>query len=461
MFFVSLVEILYLKTYMQLDDVPGLSPRDKAQCRRAGYHSSEQLLIDNLATLASNLKASDSEALCIRTCVLKAVAPPTKCMWDLVRDDIHAPAQVPGSPIEDDYIMRHEDADPDLASSSLAYTPPVLSTGDRELDKCIGGLYRGTVTEISGESSSGKTQLVLGIATCTALGIANERAGRERDPHNMLDGGQGHHVAILCTHGQSVARQMVGRMIEIAHSVIEQVCAARGSIANSGAIVSAMLANVHMAHALTFEAAEHVLSYTLPGLAARNVPVSLFVMDSVVSVMSDDVLEDTSIPRSMRVHAIADLLKRLAAGNAESSGMSVLVTNHVNDAFPGECALVERAFATGELPVPRHSTMQAPPDVLNPEQVLPVSALEQGAHVSGLYASVPCGDSEHVVTQARASALKTAQLGIAWSNLVNTRLLLSTHPRRLRVVFSPHCAPGEVYLSIARSGIQANPQLSV
>ena len=442
---------------MLLDDIASLSPRDKALCRRAGYQSTEKLLVDGLSTLAANLRVPESEAERLRGSVVAACAPVATCMWDAVKDRMHAMAHVPGTPNQDDCIIRHEHADPRFASAPLVYTPNTLSTGNAALDACTRGLEIGTVTEIVGESSTGKTQLVLSIAVCTALGLADERAGREPDPDCLLDNGDGHRVSILTTQGESSARRMVDRMVEIADKVIREQCAARMHV-DVGSIISNMLANVTVAHAVSYDAVEHILNYTLPGHISRSGPISLFVLDNVASIMSDDVLGIATVPRQMRVHGIADALKRLAAGGTGSPPMAILVTNQVGDAFPHECALVERAYAAGELPAPSTSAPAAGP-FLEPEQVLPLCALEQIAHISGLYASVPHGGEGHVVTRVADSALKTAQLGPAWANLVNARWMISRNPRRLRVVFSPQAAYGEVYFSILESGVHARAQL--
>lgn len=446
----------------------------------AGYFDAEQLLIDSTATLARHLHVADVHAACIRQTVERATVPPSYSAWDLLQENVHA-WDVPGTPHQDDVSpgcvspVAWQDAPP--ARSEW------LSSGVPAIDACIGGGFaRGMVSELLGESSAGKTQLVLHTAVTTALGLQADAS------HNVVLGGSGYHVAIINTKGRSSARHMVERMVEIAR---EQLNTQQGPLEDRD-IASALrilLRNVSIACALTYDEAEHVLCYTLPGLLARlrealteAPPVELVVVDSVPPLLQEDSLElmhegprpsaaagtgQYSV-RAARLHALSEWLKRLAAGPRP---LAVLVVNHVNDAFAYEAAILRQALAQGELPLNLEVQSETPLPVVQ-EHVLPVAYPLQAAHFLGLLACVPVAGTDTLPSrpfQVDGDA-KLAQLGLVWTNGINARFLVSnmfdplnerarqhTGIRRFRVVFSPTCSSigNEMRFVVVRGGVHA------
>lgn len=347
---------------------------------------------------------------------------------------------VPGTPRQDDAPRCASPValgrPPDVRSA-----PDPLTSGDPQIDAALGGgFYRGMVSELLGESSCGKTQLVMYTAVCTALGLGT--------PDCVLSGGAGRSVAIISTSGQSAVRRMVDRMVQMTRALA-------GGAADTA--VSAMLHNVFLTSALTYEAAEHVLCYTLPGLLTHR-DVALVVLDSVPPLFQEDSLPAPApapaapahTVRAARLLALGDWLKRLAAGRPGTSAQrrAVVVVNHVSDAFAPEKTLVRDALAQG------HGTAA--------EHTLPLAYQPQAAHFSGLFACVT-GAAPGTGDVRLESDLKTAQLGLVWANCLNARFLVSNtrrtaggQVRRLRAVFTPmRPHRSEALYTISAGGIAA------
>lgn len=427
----------------------------------AGYFSTEQLLIEPVGEVAKRLHVAEDDAVRLRTTVQRVAAPVAYCAWDAI--EARGPGDVPGTPYqgEDDVLQAkvHE---------AEAHRPDAyVSTGVACLDTCLGGGFaKGMVSELVGESSTGKTQLVLHTAAATALGLASSDAST-----SILHGGQGCSVALMTTHGQSSARHMVHRMAQMAEELVKDAddTAPPALVDHARELV---LRNVSIACTFTWESAEHVLCYTLLGLGARLEetkvpPLALLAVDSIPPLLQEDSLDPGVRPtgaahtvRAARLHALAEWLKRLAAG-ATHAPIAVLVVNHVSDAFEHDKAYVRQALAQGTLPYTPSQT-DAPTGWMDTAHVLPLPYAAQAAHFSGLLASVPAASP--LAPRVRLDEdLKSAQLGLVWSNCINARYLLSHAPldavarRRFTVVFSPTAASrSEAYYTLSRRGIHAS-----
>lgn len=439
----------------------------------AGLYDAEQILMLSTAHLAHDLSVSEAHAKQIRHVVERAIAPPQPSLWDMLHADT---LRIPGTPNQDD--VSPEVLSPVARSISSAplvpqsVTSDFVSSGNATLDQCMGGGFaKGMVSELVGESASGKTQLVLYAAVCTALGCST---GMAPAPFSVLYGGCGHAVALITTHGRSAARHMVRRMVDMANNMLrawyaQQSYPTEDMDAHVDNAVKKMLANIYVACALKFEAMEHALCYTLPGLMARmrtttDMPLSLIVVDSIPPLFQEDAVDpDEDMAkhhsvRAARLHALGQWLKRLAAGTVWGSP-AVVVTNHVKDAFASDTAFVRHALAQGQLPLAvsdsapcRGPLAEAPP--------VPIGL--QAAHFQGLLACIPCVAT--AVTQLPVP--KMAQLGLVWSNCINARYLLAVMPaphgmsltaapRRLRTVFAPTgpSATAEALFLLTSAGI--------
>lgn len=444
---------------------------------KAGYDGAERILADSVSTLAKNMNISETLARQIRFIVERAVAPAQTSIYDLL--DPSSKSVVLGTPGEDDEYSYL----PSWGHES-GWKQTFVSTGSSSIDDSLnGGFAKGMISELVGESATGKTQFCLYVTVCTALGLPAEN--QHPKPSSYLRGGKGKSVALITSKGRTAAQHMVSRMVEIAQQLLrlwfEQPSVPDthvDELVEKG--IKLLLGNVFLACTNTFESAEHVLCYILPGLVSRKMfslsAFELLVLDSVPPLIQEDVHENilSDSPasqhsvRASRLHALACFLKRLAFGAGNAASMAVIVVNHVHDAFLHDAALIRRARACGELPYGclDHDAMQS---VIQHKASLPLAYTPQAAHFSGLLAYVPYAkhyaSSSHSI-EADINCLKMAQLGLVWTNCINARFLLAhvrcpnkiqLPARRFRVVFSPTCAqpaPPEVLFTITRKGIE-------
>ncbi|WFD00425.1 DNA repair protein rhp57 [Malassezia yamatoensis] len=435
-----------------------LSQRDLALCRRANVHSVEQLLSHSIQELTRKLGVHESHAIRIRNVIQRAAAPPMQCIYDQIR----IPSEVPGTPLQDEPSASLDSDALDSLAASDVFHPSTsyltlnqlrlksfLSTGQPALDECMGGGFtKGMVSELLGESASGKTQMLLSTTVSVALAL--------HTPQSVLLGGKGESVALITTQGRSAARHMVHRLVEITSAQLHNLPADQLQSA-----IHAVLRNVSIACAFSYETAQHVLCYMLPAMILRfheqyhdhhtPPPIGLVALDSIPPLLQHDILQEESesisvspTARAAKLHALAEQLREIAMGSADK--IAVVVVNHVSDAFDQDRAYVRQAIAKNLLgsEIPKEKS----PAVVPNTHLLPLSYATQAVHFSGLLSSV----------QHRDSHLKTAQLGLVWANCINARFLLThTHShskmRRLRVVFAPNApANRHVDFSIESKG---------
>ncbi|KAK0555764.1 DNA repair protein rhp57 [Tilletia horrida] len=356
-----------------------------------------------------------------------------------------------------------------------------LSTGDRELDTILGGgLRRGSVAELVGESSSGKTQLALQTAVHTILGID---AGSILDPWDPATRPKG--VAILTSQGEATASSLIKRIVELADALPQ--CRHLNSSGQDNH-VNLVLRNIHIACLQDADALEHALAFTLPGLENRLQaqcqphigPLALVIIEGLPVFLQDDAVDLNKVQgrqtRTRLLCSIADRLRslchspRLTTRHSEADqvdyyGPAVLVSNHVSDAFERETAIVRAALQEGCIPVhdlefgvgegygaPSANLMTSADAGDEP----PLAVDLQSQHFTGLLSTIPTSvgatglrpqrDNSgqdlpfqlHDFARALKGRLKIAQLGNVWANCVNTRLVLSRTARRVPASVVPH-----------------------
>ncbi|SPO38249.1 uncharacterized protein PSFLO_03726 [Pseudozyma flocculosa] len=255
----------------------------------------------------------------------------------------------------------------------------ILTTGDTSLDDLLnGGVYRGALTEIVGESTSGKTQLAVQLAVCATLGLLP--TGRELGANAVHDSagpmasndsvkvsgttprldvggatataGGCCGIAYITSGGHSAAQAFVRRAVEVADSAVRKrlrnAAASAESCPNQqdedAAVDQAkgqLLANMHIACVNDVEALDHALKFTLPGLFARThqpaatpsvrcahtssagqsgqqAPIGLVIVDSLPPLFHEDSATqsmDNLVHRSRALVEISDSLKRLAGSS--------------------------------------------------------------------------------------------------------------------------------------------------
>ncbi|PWN39768.1 hypothetical protein IE81DRAFT_343143 [Ceraceosorus guamensis] len=236
-----------------------------------------------------------------------------------------------------------------------------LSVGDDMLDDLLGGGVRcGMLTEVVGESSSGKTQLLLQLAAATALGLPD---GFGEADSSALSGG----VAIMTPNGRAGAYAIVKRLSEIGDALMRRHLRRRAYRARKRRRYDSL------------DPPDDPLQFTLPGLIERlsksppnsrrprhsQAPLKLIIIDDLPVLLSvNDALSASAasaskgmrdiVTRARTMIELTDQLKRVAllgtrtpsfphrASTSDphpfalAAGIAVVVSNHVMDAFEKE-----------------------------------------------------------------------------------------------------------------------------
>ncbi|KAG0182800.1 hypothetical protein DFQ28_005274 [Apophysomyces sp. BC1034] len=279
----------------------------------------------------------------------------------------------------------------------------LLTTGDSGIDYIVGGgVSIGTVTEVVGESSSGKTQFALQL--CLTV----------QKPVKL--GGLGGSAVYLHSEGRFPAARL--------DQLTEAFCPKYGIDADSAR------QSIHTMPVLDSQMQYRVLAYHLPVLLERCRDVRLIVLDSIsASYRSEQKqLQDNNKSRFERMEEICELgtkLKRLA----HQYRVAVVVVNQVSDALS------------------KPKTTDSNPLGLPPEHV---------AKWMDFHRDVPLSLFVH-------SLVKKPVLGLAWSNAVNIRIRLARSPmmdgavtrRALFVDFSPAVPRRACEVVISKVGLQS------
>ncbi|PWN96536.1 P-loop containing nucleoside triphosphate hydrolase protein [Tilletiopsis washingtonensis] len=322
--------------------------------RLAHLHSSPLLASDILlrpvSELSAALRLAERDVLLLQHAAAEALAGPAAC-------------------VAEGHDEEHESAG------------ALLQTGDARIDALLGGgVQRGSLTELVGESSSGKTQLLLQLAVHTALGLASASlSSASSTPSSSSAAGRAARwhapqgVAYLSTSGLASASALVRRLVEISdHSVLASLrpsSSAASSGAGAGRAKQArpsvyeaeevelarerMLANVHLACVGDGEALEHALLYTLPALIHRcssdakdaaaaqqreeggggAAEIGLIIIDDLPALFQEDNNSGSMsslVARSRMLFELADRLKVLAhcGGREDASTVSSTSAEH-------------------------------------------------------------------------------------------------------------------------------------
>ncbi|OAF62326.1 hypothetical protein VC83_00792 [Pseudogymnoascus destructans] len=202
--------------------------------------------------------------------------------------------------------------DPETALSSLRGTGnqiskkwDAISTLDPSLDGLLsGGFPAGYITEITGESGSGKTQLLLLLLLAVQL----------PSPHGL------NRSAIYITTESSLPTTRLAQL-RAAHPILAETS----------------LSRILTIHARDLETQDHILRFQLP-LAIRRHNVGLVVIDSVAANFraeferSGDGGAAHGANMALRTAELVGL-GALLRGAARSEGVAVVVSNQVADRF--------------------------------------------------------------------------------------------------------------------------------
>ncbi|KAK4684955.1 DNA repair protein RAD57, partial [Tremellales sp. Uapishka_1] len=365
-----------------LDSI-GLTPHQIASCSRAGLSLASDILLPSPTDLNKKLHFSNlHQVTSLVDSVAKLVVPKSNTMLEL------------------------------LAQDEARW----LSTGDEGMDLLLGGGLRlGTLTEIVGESASGKSHLSMSLALSAQLSSLSRYPGG----------------AIILTSERELSTD---RLIELSKSLLLKNPAGMGKHGNHDFLVKSLLDNVHTNRCLDVEGLDHALSYVLPAILSSQrkgkgkegesnlkgddvalnndktngkKPIRLLILDSITALLrGDDTMASSTqglTTRSRHLSMISDKLKSLAV----EYDIAIVVINQVSDVF---------FVPTSSTPTP------TPP---------PSSSFS----LSGIYTNSPEPPMVYS-TQSRwfsgqSDALrKEATLGIVWANIINVRIMLSRTGRR-------------------------------
>ncbi|KAI8145094.1 P-loop containing nucleoside triphosphate hydrolase protein [Fennellomyces sp. T-0311] len=178
-------------------------------------------------------------------------------------------------------------------------TTTMIGTGDDTIDRILGGgVPLGSVTEVVGESSSGKTQLCLQLC----LSVQEPSVG-----------------------GAAVYLHSEGRFPGVRLDQMAQAYAKAYKV-NPDTMKSA----IHTMHLPDRETQYHVLSYQLPALLARRKNIRVIVIDSISAPFRGD--NSNTAARFDRITEICEVGSRLKK-LAQQYNVAVVAVNQVSDTF--------------------------------------------------------------------------------------------------------------------------------
>ncbi|TYJ54244.1 hypothetical protein B9479_005088 [Cryptococcus floricola] len=389
---------------------------------------------------------ADLTTLKILTYTLPRLADALKCKPPFAQDLVKAVARAV-APKSETALSIYKSENPTLASnlgsSDRSGRGKWLSTGDTGFDECLGGgLRRGSLYEITGESASGKSHLILSLAIAAQLSSCSSSPGS----------------SVVLTSERDLSTD---RLVELSRFLIaaHEPCAHPNTLAADKAMnkrVKEITDNVLSNRVGDVDALEHTLSYVIPPLlesriiassrpsASGNpsaIPVRLLVLDSLTALLrggstapSDKPTAPSSLSlteRSKHLCIVTDLLKALAV----KYDLAVVVINQVSDVF------IRNPSNTP--PSGNHGTpVTGEPPSSGWNQTQPF-----GPGMTASFSS----DSEPPMTYARQSRWfsgqtevlqKEASLGLVWANGVNVRVMLSRTGRR-RMLYQSDLRPAK------------------
>ncbi|KAJ6120558.1 hypothetical protein N7523_004838 [Penicillium sp. IBT 18751x] len=226
-----------------------------------------------------------------------------------------------------------------------------ISTIDPALDEVLGGgIPTGYVTEVTGESGSGKTQFLLSLLLAVQLD----------KPHGLKK------RAIYISTEHSLATVRLTQLIEC-HPYLSSLPADQAP----------SLQNVLSINAMDLESQDHILNYQLP-VAISRYDAGLVIIDSITSNYRAEHSSNNMLAMSNRSTELAKLghmLRNLAA----KENIAIVVANQVSDRFePAEGNGSDSSFRPGFPAVLSQSAALAARESAN------ASPLSKGRTDSGL-----------------------------------------------------------------------------
>ncbi|CDO94859.1 unnamed protein product [Kluyveromyces dobzhanskii CBS 2104] len=193
----------------------------------------------------------------------------------------------------------------DAGSMDLQDQPRCFTTGNTQLDKLLGGgIYTKGITEIFGESSTGKSQLLLQLALSVQL----------PEDSNGLNG----QAVYITTEGDLPTKRLKG--------IIEQSSLFRDDAGNT--LVSQK--KIFTVTCNDWANQEHVMTVQLPVLLERHPSINLVIIDSISHHLRVE-LESKTFKESRGNRQIIDSMAGNLLSIAQKHNLAVVVANQVSD----------------------------------------------------------------------------------------------------------------------------------
>ncbi|KAJ6145491.1 DNA recombination and repair protein Rad51 C-terminal [Penicillium chermesinum] len=363
-----------------------------------------------------------------------------------VVDALHTDLGVEKTPIDPLEDEPSSSIDPRAVSTSFGPSTRLqprwntISTLDSTMDGLLGGgIPTGYVTEVTGESGSGKTQFLLNLLISVQLA----------KPHGLRKN------AIYISTEHPLATSRLAQVLEC-HPYLSALPAGQAP----------SLQNILAINAMDLETQEHIFNYQLP-VAIKRYNVGLVVVDSITSNYRAERTNSNISALSHRSTELAKLghmLRNLAA----KEDIAFVLANQVSDRFDpardsgtasprprNRTEILEPATqslqdeppsspASSQFPVPEDDQFDGTYLLGNAARNEAMSLLHQERFFTGW------GDSPWSAT----STLKTPALGFFWSTQIACRIALKREQTRIAI------APwgGRYPLSTPREQTDIGPQ---
>lgn len=302
-------------------------------------------------------------------------------------------------------------------------TSHMICTLDPLLDGALsGGIQTGYLTEISGESSCGKTQLCLSLLLSAQLPPP---------------------------HGLSRSSIYISTESPLNTTRLHQILSTHPFYTSLAPSSLPSLDNIHTLPVTDLESQDHILTFQIP-LAVRRFNAGLIIIDSVAAnYRAEHSTSSTGLAeRALELSKLGSLLRRIA----REENVAVVVTNQVSDRFDDREGVPTQG--TSSSPWTQHPHLHL--DTI-------MSLDYQSRFFTGWGNETP-----NWTRSQQREDLKTPALGLAWANQIAARVVLKMEgsnintnttqqiealgnnlyhePRKRRfmhVVFCPWAAPTE------------------
>lgn len=319
----------------------------------------------------------------------------------------------------------------------------VLSIGCPTLDSELlrGGLRTQMITEIFGESSSGKTQIITQLLIQCCLPI--EMGGLNGSAMLMFTEG---------SFAMNRLRQMITEKLKYwksdSHSM--QLLKHYGLHDETS-----FLDHIFIRDIKTLTEFEMVMAKGVPetidmcnktqrnendsGMVDGSRPIRLIVIDSIASLFRGE-FENTThamVERSSKFVLISEQLKHLSTKH----NICIVVTNQATDKFQDDNSVSRSGRTTRNSSAGISSSIHSGAMDLTEDVVKRISSKLKEKHRSGEdtddYDGSRFGESgntrSHGVFDVRTQSVKLPSLGLAWSNCINMRIMVRKGQHKIRV----------------------------